>query len=41
MLDSRLRGLGVLGVNRERTLMIDENALVDRFATKLRRITLN
>ena len=41
MLDSRLRGLGVLGVNRERTLVIDENALVDRFATKPRRITLN
>ena len=41
MLDSRLRGIGVLGLNRERTLMFDENALVDRFATKPRRITPN
>ena len=41
MLDSRLQGLGLLGVNREITLNIDDAVLIDKFAYNKRRIILN
>ena len=41
VLDSRLQGLRLIGVNREITLKVDEGVLVDKFACKKRRIILN